>query len=320
MCRNLCTILAAATVSCISSAAMAQAPVGNPSFDAAFLGQAPPAIGNWASFLGGPPVLKAEVDPASCGCTITPRSGSSALILIANGGGDSFVGVQQPVPGISAGASYTMKFWARSAGPINNAVEFRIEWQDANGTVIGNQFALTQRIDSEITSTYQQFSLVATAPAGAARANLVFDLQTFAGAFNPVNPVFDTEVFFDDVELIQTPGQNACCTAAGACTVAAVGSCPSGTTALAANSTCTVNNCPQPTPPVACCNPTSGFCAMVDPSACTGLGSTAGATNSTCSPNSCVPHPVCRADFNNSAGLEVQDIFDFLNAWFAGCP
>jgi hypothetical protein len=25
------------------------------------------------------------------------------------------------------------------------------------------------------------------------------------------------------------------------------------------------------------------------------------------------------ADFNNSGTLEVQDIFDFLNAWFAGC-
>ena len=27
----------------------------------------------------------------------------------------------------------------------------------------------------------------------------------------------------------------------------------------------------------------------------------------------------CRADFNGG-GLSVQDIFDFLNAWFAGCP
>jgi hypothetical protein len=28
----------------------------------------------------------------------------------------------------------------------------------------------------------------------------------------------------------------------------------------------------------------------------------------------------CKADFNESGSLEVQDIFDFLNAWFAGCP
>jgi hypothetical protein len=28
----------------------------------------------------------------------------------------------------------------------------------------------------------------------------------------------------------------------------------------------------------------------------------------------------CPADFNGQNGLTVQDIFDFLNAWFAGCP
>ncbi len=28
----------------------------------------------------------------------------------------------------------------------------------------------------------------------------------------------------------------------------------------------------------------------------------------------------CPADFNESGALEVQDIFDFLNSWFAGCP
>ena len=27
-----------------------------------------------------------------------------------------------------------------------------------------------------------------------------------------------------------------------------------------------------------------------------------------------------RADFNGVGGITVQDIFDFLNAWFAGCP
>ncbi len=28
----------------------------------------------------------------------------------------------------------------------------------------------------------------------------------------------------------------------------------------------------------------------------------------------------CKADFNESGTLEVQDIFDYLSAWFAGCP
>ena len=29
--------------------------------------------------------------------------------------------------------------------------------------------------------------------------------------------------------------------------------------------------------------------------------------------------PSCPADFNGTDGLNVQDIFDFLSAWFAGC-
>ena len=28
----------------------------------------------------------------------------------------------------------------------------------------------------------------------------------------------------------------------------------------------------------------------------------------------------CPADFNKSGALEIADVFDFLNAWFAGCP
>jgi hypothetical protein len=31
-------------------------------------------------------------------------------------------------------------------------------------------------------------------------------------------------------------------------------------------------------------------------------------------------NPCCPVDFNNSGGTEIQDIFDFLAAWFAGCP
>jgi hypothetical protein len=31
-------------------------------------------------------------------------------------------------------------------------------------------------------------------------------------------------------------------------------------------------------------------------------------------------HADCAPDFNHSGGLEVQDIFDFLSGWFAGCP
>jgi hypothetical protein len=32
-----------------------------------------------------------------------------------------------------------------------------------------------------------------------------------------------------------------------------------------------------------------------------------------------VTQTTCRADFNGVGGLDVQDVFDFLNAWFSGC-
>jgi hypothetical protein len=32
------------------------------------------------------------------------------------------------------------------------------------------------------------------------------------------------------------------------------------------------------------------------------------------------PSDDCRADFNGSGAANIQDIFDFLSAWFAGCP
>jgi hypothetical protein len=30
--------------------------------------------------------------------------------------------------------------------------------------------------------------------------------------------------------------------------------------------------------------------------------------------------PCCRADFNKVGGITVQDVYDFLSAWFAGDP
>ncbi len=310
--RNLFALLTAAFVACASGAAMAQSAVGNAGFEDATFGQAPPAAGNWASFFGGGPILDASLS------TVAPHTGLSALHLQATGPNNAFVGVQQPLTGLTPGASYTFRMWARAAGNINNGVEYRMEWRDTNGTIIGDQFALTTRIDSLLTNTYQQFALTAVAPAGAVQATLVFAVQTFA--FNPLTPTFDTEVFIDDVEFVQTPGQNACCAASGACTVAAVGGCPSGTTPLALNSTCTVNNCPQPAPPAACCSATNGACIMLVPSACTSFGATPGAANSTCSPSPCQPATTCRADFDGDHALAVADIFAFLNAWFAGCP
>jgi hypothetical protein len=34
----------------------------------------------------------------------------------------------------------------------------------------------------------------------------------------------------------------------------------------------------------------------------------------------CTPSAACAGDFNNSGSISVQDIFDFLSAWFAALP
>lgn len=65
----------------------------------------------------------------------------------------------------------------------------------------------------------------------------------------------------------------------------------------------------------ACCSATTANCVVLDVQACDTLGLRAGGT--TCSPNACRP---CPGDFNRSGGITVQDIFDFLTAYFAGCP
>ncbi len=42
--------------------------------------------------------------------------------------------------------------------------------------------------------------------------------------------------------------------------------------------------------------------------------------NTAFSINTPVNPPVCRADFNQVGGVTVQDIFDFLSAWFLNAP
>jgi hypothetical protein len=273
--RNLFTSLAAAIVACVSTAAIAQTPVGNPGFEGAIQYDVPPALGSWTAFFGGPPssVLAGEAS------LVAPRSGSAALLLSVSGDGNAFAGVQQPIGAIQPGVSYTLSLWARRAGNVNNGVEYRIEWKDAVGGFIGDQFALNTAIQNSLTDEYQQFTLTAVAPAGAASCNLVIAVQSFT--FDPVQLIFDTAVYFDDVEFTGEGG-------------------PSG--------------------PGACCNPSTGECVVTEEATCIALGGTFLGSNSTCQPASCDGIEDCRADFDNNGTVGVPDIFAFLAAWFAGCP
>jgi hypothetical protein len=76
----------------------------------------------------------------------------------------------------------------------------------------------------------------------------------------------------------------------------------------------------DPAPSGACCH--GATCVIMSSAvACSHFGTYLG-DGSVCSPaarggsvNVC-----CKPDYNDSGALQVQDIFDFLNAWFAGCP
>lgn len=273
--RNIFTSLAAAIVACVSTAAIAQTPVGNPGFEGAIQYDVPPALGSWTAFFGGPPssVLAAEAS------LVAPRSGSAALLLSVSGDGNAFAGVQQPIGAIQPGVSYTMNLWARRAGNVNNGVEYRIEWKDAVGGFIGNQFALNTPIQDSLTDEYQRFTLTAVAPAGAASCNLVIAVQSYT--FDPVQLIFDTSVYIDDVEFTGEGG-------------------PSG--------------------PGACCNRSTGECVVTDGATCNALGGTWLGDGTVCLPESCDAGEDCRADFDNNGTVGVPDIFAFLAAWFAGCP
>lgn len=316
MSQKFLSIAALVAAGCIASTANAQSAVGNGGFEVDALYDLPaPPLGNWTGFFGGPPsaMLMAIRD------TTAPRTDLSALKLAITGDGNAFCGVQQPIAGIQPGVTYRMQVWARAGGPINNGVEFRIEWKNAGGGFTAGQFDLNQAIQSSLTNTYQQYTIEAVAPAGTTQATLVFAAQTFT--FNPLTPVFDTTAFFDDVTFaaVALPTQAACCIPDGSCVVALVGSCPSGSTQQAAGTTCSPNNCPAPSIG-ACCNNATGGCLVVDQSVCVTLGANYRGNGTTCSVGQCTVTPVCRADFNGQNGVDVQDIFEFLNAWFAGCP
>jgi hypothetical protein len=79
---------------------------------------------------------------------------------------------------------------------------------------------------------------------------------------------------------------------------------------LGDNVPCTPQTCVPLTG--ACCNSISGACFVATFNQCQArpLG---WYSSSTCSPNPCR-----RSDFNGDGTLSVQDIFDFLNVWFAG--
>jgi hypothetical protein len=68
----------------------------------------------------------------------------------------------------------------------------------------------------------------------------------------------------------------------------------------------------------ACCVP--GGCAVVTASACAGLPGSFRGAGAACNPGGGAATPCCVANFHQSGAVTVQDVFDFLAAFFANAP
>ena len=74
-----------------------------------------------------------------------------------------------------------------------------------------------------------------------------------------------------------------------------------------------------------CCRGTTCTTSLYTPLSCAAVATPLVPTRfvnavTNCNPTASATFPCCYADFNHNGVIEVQDIFDFLNAWFSGSP
>jgi hypothetical protein len=135
--------------------------------------------GNWAAFFGGAEFQMVEsIVPVF---ELPPIDGTNVLQIGTFNTPDTFAGVVQQV-GVEAGMEYEFSIFAREIVQNGINAEFRIEWVDAGGVVIGDQFALNTPIQDLLTGDFQAFSVSAEAPTGAVAANAVIAIATFGTA------------------------------------------------------------------------------------------------------------------------------------------
>ncbi len=110
---------------------------------------------------------------------------------------------------------------------------------------------------------------------------------------------------------------------AGACCIPASGTCVPGNETgcqsvggifQAYGSVCGTTACSVG----ACCDGTT--CSVATPNTCAGASKRFAGFGTSCNPQGNQTMPCCFADFNQSGVVSVQDIFDFLFAYFSGFP
>ncbi len=110
-----------------------------------------------------------------------------------------------------------------------------------------------------------------------------------------------------------TLASGACC-GSGVCVVTIAGDCASGY--QGDNSACSPDPCTPQTG--ACCS--GSTCATTTQAACTGANTAFAGAGTTCNAPGNNTTPCCKADYNHSGAVSVQDIFDFLSGYFTLNP
>jgi hypothetical protein len=190
---------------------------------------------------------------------------------------------------------------------------------------------VTWKINSEFPTLYQfqrfavNCSSTATVTAGATRT-ACFDQFLGEATLQPGGlnvllisapdfqglPCPDFNDYRVTVSLVPT---GTCCVPASVCFVTTVTDCTNQAGVFTVNAACTPTDPCVVTPTGACCAGTT--CSVIEQSACSGANTHYAGDNSTCNAAGNNTTPCCKADFNQNGSVTVQDIFDFLAAYFS---
>lgn len=172
--------------------ATAQNLLANPGFEDPVTTDGYPFVGSWEAFNGG-------AGTSAGNSNITPRSGAmDARLLIANTD-NTFAGLFQDVPNLTAGQHVTFSgFHMSPSVPLDLTSEVRIEWRtNTNNDATSTEVSRTPNSNPVAgLNSYVPFSLEADVPAGATVARCVYAIQTFSGG-----PTNNGTVFLDDFSV-----------------------------------------------------------------------------------------------------------------------
>ena len=126
------------------------------------------------------------------------------------------------------------------------------------------------------------------------------------------------------VDYVNAAAIGACCNGSTCTLTEGVSNCTGGGVFQGPGTVCSPSPCAAPPAGTCCrgstCNTGVAQASCTSPAAGIGATYATGPLGNACNVLNNRAAPCCYADFNKSAGVTAQDIFDFLAAWFAGSP